>query len=437
VGDPATTVRVRGALLPGMPNVHSHAFQRAFAGLTGTVTAGGDSFWSWREAMYRFVERLGPDEIEAIAAQLYVEMLEAGYTGVAEFHYLHHAAGGARYANPAETSERIVAAAATAGIALTLLPVFYAHGGFGGAAPAAAQARFLHDVDGYLALLERLRPVTRAGDVRLGAAPHSLRAATLPEIRSIASGVRALEPHAVLHVHLAEQRREVSDCIAWNGRRPARTLLDEVEVGREWCLVHATQADADEVAAIAASGAVVGLCPTTEADLGDGIFPAETYLAAGGAFGIGSDSHVAVDPFEELRLLEYGQRLQGGRRNVLAAEGRPVGRRLYESALAGGARALARETGRIAPGARADLVVLDTVSPALAGVAPEHLLDAAVFGPARGLVCEVYVAGRRVVADGRHVGREAVGAGYRRALEQSAANARRPAASARRPEADA
>ncbi len=411
---PGSAERAAGPVLPGMPNLHSHAFQRAMAGLAerrGRTDA--ESFWSWRETMYRFVARIGPEDAEAIATQLYVELLEAGYTSVAEFHYLHHAPGGAPYADPAEMSRAHVRAARTAGIALTLLPVLYAHGGFGGAPLGAAQARFAGTPEGVLDLVHRLRADAGA-DLRIGIAAHSLRAVTPAELAALVAGITALDPTAPIHVHAAEQRKEVDECRASSGRTPVAWLLDHAAPDARWCLVHCTHLDDDELDRLAGSGATAGLCPTTEANLGDGIFRAPEYVAAGGRWGIGSDSHVARDPAEELRLLEYAQRLTRRERNVLASGRRPsVGGTLWTAAARGGARALGRDAGALAPGMRADLVVLDREHVDLSGRAGDAVLDALVFGGGRGLVRDAMVGGRWVVRAGRHPARALIAARYR------------------------
>jgi formimidoylglutamate deiminase len=380
---------VAGALIPGLANLHSHAFQRAMAGLTEARTAATDSFWTWRELMYRFAARITPEQLEAIASHLYIEMLKAGYTAVAEFHYLHHAADGARYDDRAEMSERIVAAAAHAGIALTHLPVLYAYGGFGGKAASAGQARFLHGVEEYLAMTEALR--SRHRGLAVGTCFHSLRAVDAAMIEA----VMAASPRGPVHIHIAEQRQEVEECLAWSGQRPVAWLLDHAKVDSRWCLVHATHLDDGERRALAASGAVAGLCPTTEANLGDGLFPAEAYVAEGGTFGVGSDSHVEVDARAELRLLEYGQRLRHHRRAVLPPD-------LYARAATGGAQALAREAGQIAVGKRADLVALDRARLPLANVPDAQLLDAWIFASGPANVRDVMVDGVWQVRDGRH-----------------------------------
>jgi formimidoylglutamate deiminase len=412
---PADAERVQGALVPGMPNVHSHAFQRALAGLTERGGPRADNFWTWRTEMYRFLERIGPDEQEAIATQLYMEMLKAGYTSVGEFHYLHHDPAGRPYANPAEMAERVRAAAATTGLRLTLLPVFYAHSDFGGAPPLPAQRRFIHDIESFRALFAAL---ARQRGETLGVAPHSLRAVSPAELAELCELARAHEDHTPIHIHAAEQRREVDDCMAWSGVPPLQWLLDNADVDERWCIVHATHMEPDEARKLASTGAVAGLCPTTEADLGDGVFPAVGYRAAGGRIGIGGDSHVGVDPFLELRLIEAAQRLMLRKRNVLARDGESSGLVLYQAALAGGAQALAQPAGAIAVGRRADLLVLDGDDPALAEQAPSNLLDAAIFGPARRVVRDVMVAGRWVIGEGHHADEETILARYRQTMKR-------------------
>lgn len=412
---PVDAERVQGPLVPGMPNVHSHAFQRAFAGLTERGGPSADNFWSWRTQMYRFLERIGPDEQEAIAAQLYLELLKGGYTSVGEFHYLHHDPTGRPYANPIEMVERIRAAAMATGIGLTLLPVFYAHSGFGGAAPQAAQRRFIHDTDGFLRLVTTL--AQKKGQA-LGIAPHSLRAVLPSELSELIAFAGAKLDHAPIHIHAAEQRTEVDDCIAWSGMRPVEWLLAHAAIDARWCLVHATHMAAEETRNLASTGAVVGLCPSTEADLGDGVFPAPAFLAAGGRLGIGGDSHVGVDPFLELRLVETAQRLTLQKRNVLVRDGESSGTKLYQAALSGGAQALGQPVGAIAPGRRADLVVLNGDDPALVEHAVQDVLDGAIFGPARQIVRDVMVAGRWVISEGYHADQEATLMRYRQTLKR-------------------
>lgn len=422
----AKAPRAAGPVLPGMPNLHSHAFQRAMAGLTEQAGQGGsggdDSFWTWRQVMYGFVARLTPEQVQAIAAQLYVEMLKAGYTAVGEFHYLHHGPDGRPYADVAEMSERILAAAQATGIGVTHLPVLYRHGGFGGQPAGSGQRRFLNDTDGFLRLINRLLQRHRSNpQVRIGIAPHSLRAVTAEMLKEAVAGLDALDAQAPIHIHIAEQVKEVEDCRAWAHQRPVEWLLHHQPVGPRWCLVHATHMTDAEAARLARSGAVAGLCPTTEGNLGDGFFKAPEYLRHGGIVGIGSDSHISVSPFEELRWLEYGQRLLHRRRNVLADGGNEspsVGAALYRAALAGGARALGRPIGRLASGCRADLVVLDQALPTLLGKTGDVLLDAAVFAGNANPVRDVMVGGRWVVAEGRHVAEQAVLKRYRAALAE-------------------
>ncbi len=411
---PSDAEHLQGALVPGMPNVHSHAFQRALAGLTERGGPSADDFWTWRTEMYRFLDRIGPDDCEAIATQLYLEMLKAGYTTVGEFHYLHRDPAGCSYANPAEMALRIQEAAETTGIGLTLLPVFYAHSDFGGVAPLRAQCRFIHDTASFHALHDSLA----LDGLKLGVAPHSLRAVAPQELADIVAIARANDDDAPIHIHAAEQRKEVDDCIAWSGARPVEWLLAHADVDPRWCIVHATHMTGDETRSLAATGAVAGLCPTTEADLGDGVFPSPAYLAAGGHLGVGGDSHVAVDPFLELRLIEGAQRLNLHRRNVLARDGESTGLALYQAALAGGAQALAQPVGAIEVGRRADLLVLDGDDPALAEQSAAHLLDAAIFGPARHVVRDVMVAGRWVIGEGHHGDEEAILTRYRQTMKR-------------------
>jgi formimidoylglutamate deiminase len=413
--------RLAGPVIPGMANLHSHAFQRAMAGLAERAGPGDDSFWTWREVMYGFVASLTPEQVEAIAAQLYVEMLKSGYTAVGEFHYLHHGPDGEAYDDLAEMSRRVIAAAATTGIGLTQLPVLYGYGGFGGQAAGPGQRRFLNDPERYLRLLQDLYGENRDdGQLQIGIAPHSLRAVTAESLAAVIAGLDALNPEAPIHIHIAEQVQEVEDCSAWSARRPVEWLFENAAVDRRWCLVHATHMTAAETAQLAASGAVAGLCPTTEANLGDGIFPALDFAAAGGRFGIGSDSHISVSPIEELRWLEYGQRLIHRRRNLLSAgaSAPSVGRYLYGNALAGGAQALGRPIGRLEAGCRADLLVLDAEAPILAGKRGDLLLDAMIFAGNENPVSDVMVGGRWVVEAKRHHDEEAILKSYRGVLSQ-------------------
>jgi formiminoglutamate deiminase len=399
--------------VPGLPNVHCHAFQRAMAGLTEQRGPGEDSFWSWRERMYQFLERIEPWHLEAIAALAYAEMLETGFTVVAEFHYLHHAPDGSPYADVGEMSTRVCAAAAQTGIGLTLLPVHFSRADFADRAPSPAQRRFVNDLDGLAAIAERAREsVERLRRGRTGIAAHSLRTVRAAELEPLA----ALCPQGPVHIHVAEQQREVHECLAAYGARPVTWLLDTCPIDKRWCLVHATQMDATETARLAASGAVAGLCPVTEADLGDGIFPGIDYVSAGGCLGVGSDSNVQISASAELRLLEQSQRLAARRRNVLARPGESTGRALLGHALAGGARACAQPTGAIAPGHRADLVGLAPGDPTMLERRGDAWLDSWIFARADDLVREVWSAGRRVVRHGRHVARDPIEREYRGAL---------------------
>jgi formiminoglutamate deiminase len=383
--------------VPGLPNLHSHAFQRAMAGLTEQRGTEADSFWTWREQMYRFVGQVTPDDLEAITAYAYMEMLEAGFTWVAEFHYLHHQPDGRPYDNAAEMSERIVAAAEEAGIGLTLLPVLYRQGGFGGKPPGPAQRRFVNDRDSYSRIME-----TRVPGGRIGIAPHSLRAVALDDLEWVAGAWRG---HPA-HIHVSEQTREVDDCLAAHGRRPIDLLMDTVEVDHSWCLVHATHADAGERARIARSSAVVGLCPITEANLGDGLFDVPDFLARSGRFGVGSDSNVRISAADELRTLEYGQRLIHRQRNVLGDATRSTGRRLFEAALAGGAQAVGSE-------ATGDIVALDARN-----FRDDAIIDHWLFAADNAAILSVERGGVRLVDQGRHRHRERLAGRYEKTLSR-------------------
>jgi len=399
-------------LLPAPANLHSHAFQRAMAGLSESRGAGRDSFWTWRSLMYRFLDRLTPDQVEAIAAQVQVESLEAGYAAMAEFHYLHHAPGGAGYDRPAEMAHRIAAAAAETGIGLTLLPVLYMQGGADGRALTEGQLRFGCDPDRFAALVADARAGLAAlAHARLGVAPHSLRA--VPP-RALAAATRLTD--GPVHIHAAEQTAEVAEIEAALGARPVEWLLAEAGADDRWCLIHATQMTAAETLALARSGAVAGLCPITEANLGDGIFDGGRYLEAGGRFGIGSDSNLRIALSEELRQLEHSQRLRDRARAVLALPGRSVGRTLFEAALGGGAQALGRDAGAIAPGRLADLVALDGDALCLADRRGDRLLDGWIFAGDDRAVDAVWSAGRRVVSGGRHPARMNIEARFRAVL---------------------
>ena len=403
------------ALLPALSNLHSHAFQRAMAGMTEHRIAGRDSFWTWRDLMYRFLDRLTPEQMEAIAALVFMEMQEAGYAAVGEFHYVHHQPGGGAYADIAELSNRIFAAAHLTGIGLTHLPVLYTHGGAGEQPLAAGQLRFGNTVDRFAALLEATRASARTlpADTRVGIAPHSLRA-TNPEGLARALPLAAGNP---IHIHVAEQPKEVADITAWLGARPVEWLLGNTPIGADWCAIHATHMTPQETAALAKSGAVAGLCSITEANLGDGPFNGPGWLAAGGAFGIGSDSNVRISLTEELRTLEYSQRLRDIARNVMVAKEGSVGQCLYVGAALGGAQALGRKSGQIAVGNLADLTAIDLSHPTLCALAPDQVLDGLAFAAPDAVVTDLWSAGRHRVKDGRHVNREQIIAGWRKAVK--------------------
>lgn len=416
--EPADQVHATG--LPGLSNLHSHAFQRGMAGLAEVRGPSRDSFWTWRETMYRFVDRLRPDEVAAIAAMAFAEMLEGGFTRVAEFHYLHHDPDGRPYANVAEMAEAVASAAGQTGIGLTLLPVFYAHSGFGGTAPAEPQRRFVDDLDGFERLmLASYRAINDLPDAVLGIAPHSLRAVTGEEISAVIKMTTG-----PVHIHIAEQIREVEDCMAWLGVRPIDFLLDTIAVDRRWCLVHATHMTAAETARLAASGAVAGLCPITEANLGDGIFPAKAYLAAGGAWGIGSDSNVMIDAAGELRMLEYSQRLAERSRNVMAGSGGgSTGAAMFMAALVGGAQACGvPEILGLAVGQVADIVALKTPGDGLSA-SGDRSLDDWIFAARDRRVEAVWRRGRQVVIGGLHVARSEIAQRYAVAMARILADA--------------
>jgi len=388
-------------LVPAMSNLHSHAFQRAMSGLTERRGPTDDSFWSWRVLMYRFALQMTPDEIEAVAAQLYMEMLEAGFCRVGEFHYLHHDRDGSPYANIAEHAERIGAASAQTGIGLTLLPVFYAHSGFGGQKPIDGQRRFINSIESFGRLMDACRKMQPSlPGMQLGIAPHSLRAVTPDELTAILP----LAEGGPIHIHVAEQTKEVEDCIAWSGAHPVEWLLDNAQVDDRWCLIHATHLTEKEVADMATSGAVAGLCPITEANLGDGTFAAAEFVARGGRLGVGSDSNVQISLAGELRQLEYSQRLAHRARNVIAAPNGSTGRRLFDAAIEGGAQALATKAGLVV-GAPADILALDTSNASY--LSEDSLLDNWIFG-GDVAVDTVWAAGSKQVTNGRHIARDQI-----------------------------
>lgn len=417
-GHVAGAEHAAGPVLPGMPNLHSHAFQRAMAGLAEIGGHPTDDFWTWREEMYRLVARLAPEDVEAIARHLYVEMLKHGYTAVAEFHYLHRDAQGRPYDNRAEMAERVIGAASDAGIAMTLLPVLYAHGGFGHKHLSPAQRRFRSDPAFVMELLAEIAsfhlPATR---LRLGVAPHSVRAVDalmLTEMIDAAAGFDSTMP---IHMHVSEQAGEVAECIGTHGTTPLEWICDLVGVDARWCLVHATHLTALEMRHLASTGACVGLCPTTEANLGDGIFEFSPWFEARAPWGVGGDCHVSASPFDELRQLEYSQRLRMRLRNVAADEEAPdVAANLWRFAAEGGARALAQPVGALAAGKRADFVVLDGDDLDFEALDASTRLAVAIFSGSSNRVRDVFVEGRCVVDNGRHPREDEAALGFRAAL---------------------
>jgi formimidoylglutamate deiminase len=425
-GQPAGDAeRLRGVVIPGVPNLHSHAFQRAMAGLAERrsppdardAEGGEDSFWTWRQTMYRFVGRMTPEDAEAVAAQLYAECLEWGFTSVAEFHYLHHQPDGTPYGAPAEMALRHLAAAKEAGIGITMLPSLYRHGGIFGKDPAPGQRRFLNGLDGFWRVVDGIRAAV-SGDPQagLGLAPHSLRAVTPAMLAEVAGF------DGPIHIHAAEQLREVAECQAATGARPVQWLLDHAPLDARWCLIHATHMTDEEAGALATTGAVVGLCPTTEASLGDGVFNYPPYMKSNGGFGFGTDSHVGTSPRDEMRQLETSQRLARHVRSVATDAARPhPGRNLLDAALAGGAQVSGRNIGAIAPGCRCDLVELDAGHPALLGLAEDTLLDGWVFNGQSNPVRTVVVGARQLVVEGLHLRREKILGRFRSAMARLAA----------------
>ena len=404
-------------LIPAIPNLHSHAFQRAMAGLAERRHTGNDTFWSWRELMYRLALSMSPAQVQAVAAQAYIEMLESGFCRVGEFHYLHHDVDGRPYGDIAEMAAAVAGAASATGVGLTLLPVFYAHSAFGGAAPNDGQRRFINTIDRYATLLDGCRRAVKPlGNAIVGVAPHSLRAVTYEEL----TAVTALAPGTPIHIHIAEQMREVEDSIAFSGQRPIEWLLDHAPVNERWCLVHATHMTESETTRTAASRAVVGICPITEANLGDGVFNAPTFTAAGGRYGIGSDSNVQIGVADELRLLEYSQRLARQGRNVMAPPGGSTGRALFDDALKGGAPAVGTAPLGLAVGGAGDMIALDTRHAAFAGAKEDALLDAWIFSAGNTGVDCVWVNGEKVVAGGRHRARDEITRGFFKVMKELA-----------------
>ena len=411
----AFTRHMKGAVIPGMPNVHSHGFQRIMAGLAGQHS-GNDSFWTWRTLMYELAQKLTPEQLHACQAGLFLEMLKSGYTSCAEFHYMHNAPNGDAYADPAELPARVMQAAAATGIGLTMLPVLYRRSGFGADGVEAQQRRFCLTIDAYQSIVERCR--TLAGKYpnhRVGLAPHSLRAVNEQDLNGLLDLAGASEP---IHIHIAEQQQEVKQSEAFYSCRPVEWLLDHADVNHRWCLVHATHINETEIAAAAASGAVAGLCPSTEADLGDGVFPGRVWMDHGGRWGIGSDSNVYLNAAGELRLLEYTQRLRDGARLVMAEPGRSIGTSLYLGAVTGGAQATGQAVGQLKVGKQADLVELDTDHYLLDGLSEDALLDTYLFGGDRTMISSVVVGGQTLIDRGRHKDDERLMADFASVLKE-------------------
>ncbi|HSS27817.1 MAG TPA: formimidoylglutamate deiminase [Usitatibacter sp.] len=417
-GKPGDAPRAKGPVLPGMSNVHSHAFQRAMAGLAEFRGHPTDDFWTWREEMYRLVTLLEPDDVDAIARHLYIELLRHGYTAVGEFHYLHRDRAGKPYENRAEMADRIFEAAQASGIALTFLPVLYAHGGFGHRMLSPAQKRFESDPAFILGILEEARALYLPDPrLRVGVAPHSVRAVDALLLTEMVEGATRLDPAMPIHMHVSEQQKEVAECVDTHGTTPLDWIRDLVPVDSRWCLIHATHLTQIEMRAAAPLGAVAGLCPTTEANLGDGIFSLASWRELEGRWSIGGDSHVGVDPFAELRALEYSQRLVSRIRNVTADEEAPdVPANLWRGAAAGGAQAIAQPIGTLEAGKRADLVVLDGNDLDFTGLAAPAMLGVAMFSGNRNRVRDVHVAGRAIISDGHHALEDEAAASFGKAL---------------------
>lgn len=409
--------KINGIAIPAVPNVHSHAHQRFMLGLAEKAGPGADSFWTWREVMYGFALKLGPEDLEAVAAQLYMETVKSGFSVVGEFQYLHHQPDGTPYDEEAELSLRCVSAAEQAGIAITMLPTLYNFGGFGGQPSVPGQRRFVNDAGRYLRIYETLRQVCCNHPLRqLGISPHSLRAVTVDLLTEVIAGI---DPASPIHIHVAEQTKEVEDCVAWSGSRPVDLMLDRFGVSPRWTAIHATHMTMDETRRLAQSGCIAGLCPTTEANLGDGIFPAVQFMQDGGAIAIGSDSHISVSPAEDIRMLEYSQRLRDRTRNALAGgAGRSTGRTLFDAVCKGGARSMAHPVGAIEVGKRCDITVLDEDHPALIGRARDDALDAWIFSGGNACVKDVIIAGTQVVKDGIHVREDTITRNFRKAVKR-------------------
>lgn len=412
---PADTDHFATIGLPGIPNVHSHAFQRAMAGLSESRQPGEDDFWAWRKIMYQFVDTLTPDDLCAIAALAYMEMLESGFTSVCEFHYLHHDPSGAPYNDLGAMALGLAEACEQSGIGITFLPVYYAQGGFGGKAPSEAQRRFINSPDRYAQLVERTRDIASSlADAHVGIAPHSLRAVTPKDLSLLLQA----HPTGPVHIHIAEQIREVEDCLKWSSRRPVEWLFNHADVDERWCLVHATHLNDQERQQMAQSGCVAGLCPITEANLGDGIFDGVHFDQEGGTWAVGSDSNISINAAEELRLFEYSQRLRDKGRNRMSAPNKSTGRYLFDQACKGGAQASGRKVGKLAVGWRADMISLDEDHPGLLSQQGDGWLDGWVFAANRPAIKDVWVAGKQIIAEGRHIRHKQILTGYRESIRK-------------------
>ena len=418
--DKQNATSISGVALPGIANVHSHAHQRAIVGLTERAGPGADSFWTWREAMYHYIGVMTPEDLQAIAAQAYVEMLKSGFTTVGEFQYLHNNQDGTPYENNAEMTLACLAAARQTGIGFTALPVLYAYSGFGSQSPTEGQKRFINSAESFLEITSRLIKDTAASlNENTGIAPHSLRAVDKPLLTAVLKGLNEMAADAPVHIHIAEQTKEVDDCISWCGARPVEHLLDHYDVSRRWCAIHATHMTPQETSDLAHSGTVAGLCPTTEANLGDGIFPASAFIDHSGTIAIGSDSHITISPAEDLRMLEYSQRLRDRARNVLAdAPGVSTGRSLFQRATIGGGQALNRKTGTLAKGMRADILVLDGEHPSLAERIGDAVLDSWIFSAGDTCVRDVFSGGQHLINNKHHDDEEKIFTQFRAALKR-------------------
>lgn len=418
----------QGAVIPGMVNCHSHAFQRAFAGFSEQGSEGQDSFWTWRKIMYQFLAKLTDVDAKVIAKQLYIEMLKMGYTRVAEFHYLHHGIDGSVYGDEgsglATMADAIFQAAQESGIGLTLLPVLYQYSGFGEQVANSGQKRFINSTVQFNQLVSDCFTLSKQyKNTNVGIAPHSLRAVDKVSLTQAVAHVRSLDSQAPVHIHISEQQKEVDDCLNHYGKRPVQWLLDNVELDKHWCLIHATHINKKERQGIIAKQAIAGICPTTEANLGDGIFPTTEFLAEQGTLAIGSDSHISVNPIEELRWLEYAQRLIKQQRAILAtSEQASVGQNLWQHAALGGAQSTNSNTGSLAVGKQADLLVLDKQKTQLFANAEQQLLDSVIFASQQNPIADVMVNGVWVVRNQQHEAQQSSTEKFAKLLVELSAN---------------